>query len=144
GADAVQLFDSWAGVLSHTAFERWVIEPTQRIVAALKQEFPAVPVIGFPRGAGLLYERYAIATGVATIAIDSVVPLDFARERLQPRLAVQGNLDPVVLLVGGDALRQEVRGILAALADGPFVFNLGHGVLPQTPPEHVAMLATLL
>jgi uroporphyrinogen decarboxylase len=144
GADAVQLFDSWAGVLSEDGFERWVIEPTRRIVAALKQRFPAVPVIGFPRGAGLLYERYAAETLVDAVGIDTQVPVGFARERLQGRVAVQGNLDPVALLVGGAALLEEVRRIRRGLAGGPFVFNLGHGVLPQTPPENVAALARLL
>jgi uroporphyrinogen decarboxylase len=144
GADVVQLFDSWAGVLTEEAFARWVVAPTRQIVAALKQRFPAVPVIGFPRGAGVLYERYVAETGVDAIAIDSAVPLGFAHDRLQGKLAVQGNLDPVALLVGGAALREEVQRIRAVLGGGPFVFNLGHGVLPQTPPEHVAALAKLL
>jgi uroporphyrinogen decarboxylase len=144
GVDAVQLFDSWAGVLAEAGFEHWVIGPTRRIVATLKQDFPTVPVIGFPRGAGLLYERYAAETGVDAVGIDSAVPTSFARERLQGRVAVQGNLDPVALLVGGSALTQEVEQIRGMLASGPFVFNLGHGVLPQTPPEHVAALARLL
>ena len=144
GADVVQLFDSWAGILSESGFERWVIAPTRRITAALKQAFPKVPVIGFPRGAGLFYERYAAESGVDAVGIDSAVPLSFARERLQGCVAVQGNLDPVALLVGGAVLQQEVRQIRATLADGPFIFNLGHGVLPQTPPEHVAVLAKLL
>jgi uroporphyrinogen decarboxylase len=144
GAEAVQLFDSWAGILSETGFERWVIDPTRKIVAALKQRFPEVPVIGFPRGAGLFYERYAAETGVGAVSLDTTVPLGFARNRLQPRLAVQGNLDPVLLVVGGAALEQAVRELRTALGGGPFVFNLGHGVLPQTPPENVAALARLL
>ena len=144
GAEIVQLFDSWAGVLSKAGFERWVIDPTRRITARLKQLFPAVPVIGFPRGAGLLYQRYAVETGVDAVGIDSAVPPGVAREQLQGRVAVQGNLDPVALLVGGSAMQREVRQIRRALAGGPFVFNLGHGVLPQTPPENVAELARLL
>ena len=144
GADVVQLFDSWAGVLSEGGFERWVIDPTRRIVTRLKQEFPMVPVIGFPRGAGLLYERYAAETGVDAVGIDSAVPTSFAHERLQNLVAVQGNLDPVALLVGGSALTEEVGRIRGMFAGGPFIFNLGHGVLPQTPPEHVALLARLL
>src|SRR5207249_4136073 len=95
GADAVQLFDSWAGALAEPGFEQWVIAPTRQITARLKQQFPNVPVIGFPRGAGVLYEYYAVATGVDAVGLDTGVPLAFARERVQQRVAVQGNLDPV-------------------------------------------------
>ncbi len=144
GADVVQLFDSWAGVLPEAAFERWVIAPTRQIVNGLKQRFPAVSIIGFPRGAGLLYRRYVEQTGIDAVAVDSAVPLAYARNILQAKAAVQGNLDPVALLVGGPALRREVERIRKVLGSGPFVFNLGHGVLPQTPPEHVAALAELL
>ncbi len=144
GVDAVQLFDSWAGILPEAEFDCWVIEPTRRIRDALKRRFPTVPVIGFPRGAGHLYERYAAETGIDAIGLDTMVPLSVARERLQSLTAVQGNLDPVALLAGGAALERAVASIRAALGDGGFVFNLGHGVLPQTPPEHVAELARLL
>jgi uroporphyrinogen decarboxylase len=144
GVDAVQLFDSWAGVLPEAEFGRWVIEPTRRVVTGVKRRFPDLPVIGFPRGAGLLYERYAAETGITAIVLDTIVPLPFARDRLQGRIAVQGNLDPIALLVGGAALDRAVADIRTTLAAGPFVFNLGHGVLPQTPPEHVAALARLL
>jgi uroporphyrinogen decarboxylase len=143
GVEAVQLFDSWAGVLPEPEFSSWVIEPTQRIVQALKQRFATVPVIGFPRGAGLLYQRYAAETGVDAIGLDTTVPLSFARD-LQGAGAVQGNLDPVLLMVGGPALTKAVAEIRVALEARPFVFNLGHGILPQTPPEHVAALAELL
>ncbi len=144
GVDVVQLFDSWAGVLPEREFERWVIAPTKRIVGALKGRFPGVPIIGFPRGAGLLYERYAAETGVDAIGLDTSAPPGFARERLQPLMAVQGNLDPVALLVGGAALEAAVGELRRTLGGGPWVFNLGHGVLPQTPPENVAALARLL
>jgi uroporphyrinogen decarboxylase len=144
GVDVVQLFDTWAGVLPEAEFERWVIAPTSAITAALKRQFPTVPVIGFPRGAGLLYERYAAETGVDAVGIDSAVPTSFTRERLQGQVVVQGNLDPVALLVGGAVLRREVQRIRVDLAGGPFIFNLGHGVLPQTPAEHVAELGRLL
>ena len=140
GADVVKLFDSWAGVLPEDGFARWVIEPTRRIVAALKAVHPETPVIGFPRGAGRLYERYAIETGIDALALDTAVPLATAAV-LQRRLPVQGNLDPVLLVTGGDPLRRATAAILDALASGPFVFNLGHGILPTTPPEHVAALA---
>ncbi|MGE3784563.1 MAG: uroporphyrinogen decarboxylase family protein, partial [Alphaproteobacteria bacterium] len=144
GAEAVQLFDSWAGVLPQCEFENWVVAPTRRIGAALRERFPEVPVIGFPRGAGLLYERYAAESGVGAVSLDTTVPTGFARDRLQPRLPVQGNLDPVALLVGGAAMEKAVADIRCALGGGPFVFNLGHGILPQTPPSHVAALARLL
>jgi len=144
GAETVQLFDSWAGVLPEDGFERWVIEPARRITAAVQKRFPNVPVIGFPRGAGLLYERYAGESGVSALGVDTTVPLGFARDQLQKRLPVQGNLDPVLLMTGGDALERAVKDIKTALGNGPFVFNLGHGVLLQTPPENVAALARLL
>jgi uroporphyrinogen decarboxylase len=144
GADTVQLFDSWAGILPEAEFERWVIEPTRRIAARLKQSFPMVPIIGFPRGAGLLYQRYAAETGIDAVGLDTTVALSLVRERLQRGVVLQGNLDPVALLVGGTVLERAVRDIRSAVGDRPFVFNLGHGVLPQTPPEHVAALARLL
>jgi uroporphyrinogen decarboxylase len=144
GVEAVQLFDSWAGVLAESEFARWVIAPARRIAAALKARFPHCPVIGFPRGAGLLYERYAEQTGVDALCLDTAVPLGFARDRLQTRLPVQGNLDPIALLAGGTALREAVARLREVLGGGPYVLNLGHGVLPQTPPEHVGMLARLL
>ncbi len=141
GAEALQLFDSWAGVLPEPSFRRWVIEPTQRLVARIKAEAPGVPVIGFPRGAGLLYDAYAVETGVDALGLDSTVPLSLARTVLQARLPVQGNLDPVALLVGGEVQAEETARVLDSLAGGPFVFNLGHGVLPETSPDHVAALA---
>jgi uroporphyrinogen decarboxylase len=144
GVEAVQLFDSWAGALSPQGFEDWVIAPTGRLVAELKRRFPEVPVIGFPRGAGMLYERYAAETGVDAIGLDTAVPTAFARDRLQSRLPVQGNLDPVLLLTGGDAMRRAIGKLRATLGRGPYVFNLGHGVLPDTPPEHVAELAGIM
>jgi uroporphyrinogen decarboxylase len=144
GAELVQLFDSWAGILPEAAFARWVIAPTQRIVVALKQQFPGCPVIGFPRSAGLLYKRYVLETGVDGIGLDTVVPAGYARERLQPLATVQGNLDPVLLIAGGAALEDAVSELRRTLGGGPYVFNLGHGVLPETPPENVAALARLL
>jgi uroporphyrinogen decarboxylase len=144
GVEAVQLFDSWAGVLSEAGFERWVIAPTKRIVAALKHKFPRVPLIGFPRGAGLMYERYARETGVDAVGLDTAAPAGFAAERLQPLVAVQGNLDPVLLMAGGVGLTEAVAGLCRTLGRGPYIFNLGHGVLPETPPEHVATVARAL
>jgi len=143
GVEVLQLFDSWAGALSPAGFERWVIAPTKHLVRVLKARFPRVPIIGFPRGAGLLYERYAAETGVDAVSLDTSVPAKFARDRLQSRGAVQGNLDPIALLVGGDSMRRSVEALRETLGGGPYVFNLGHGILPETPPEHVAELARI-
>jgi uroporphyrinogen decarboxylase len=144
GAEALQLFDSWAGVLPETAFRRWVIEPTRRIVAALKEKYPRLPVIGFPRGAGLMYRAYFAETGVTAVGLDSGVPPSVARKTLQSLGPVQGNLDPVLLASGGAAMTEAVADIREAFSSGPFVFNLGHGILPETPIEHVAKLVALV
>jgi uroporphyrinogen decarboxylase len=144
GAEVVQLFDSWAGALSSDGFERWVIAPTKRLVQALKTRFPGVSIIGFPRGAGLHYERYVLETGVDAVSLDVAMPLDYARDRLQLHATVQGNLDPMLLVIGGDAMRQAVTRLRSTLTKGPYIFNLGHGVLPETPPEHVAALAQMM
>ena len=143
GAEAVQLFDSWAGVLAAPAFQRWVVEPNAAIIAALRARHPTVPVILFPRGAGVNYT--AVTTiGAAGLGLDTVVPVDWAREQLQPHAALQGNLDPQVLVTGGAALAREATRIRDALRGGPFIFNLGHGIVPETPPEHVAELVRLV
>jgi uroporphyrinogen decarboxylase len=144
GAEVVQLFDSWAGVLPEPGFERWVIGPTMRIVTALRLRFPNHPIIGFPRGAGVLYERYVKESGVDAVGLDPSVPAAFAVARLRPFATVQGNLDPVLLWDGGAALEEAVAAQRRMLGGGPWVFNLGHGVLPETPPENVATLARLL
>jgi uroporphyrinogen decarboxylase len=144
GVEAVQIFDSWAGVLDERSFRRLVIAPTRRIVAALAERHPGVPVIGFPRGAGLMYRAYVEETGVSAVGLDTTVPLALARTSLQSLVPVQGNLDPMLLVVGGTAMEDAVAAIVAAFRDGPFVFNLGHGVRPETPVEHVARLAELL
>ncbi len=144
GAEAVQLFDSWAGVLPESAFRRHVIAPTRTIVTALHARHPGVKVIGFPRGAGLMYPAYVTETGVDAIGLDSTVPCSVARATLQHLATVQGNLDPLLLLVGGAAMAAAVAAIRADLGGGPFVFNLGHGVVPETPVEHVARLAEML
>ena len=144
GAEAVQLFDSWAGVLSESQFRHWVITPTREIVRRLGDAFPGVPVIGFPRGAGALFAAYVRETGVAAVSLDSGVPLSWAADTLQPLCTVQGNLDNLALIAGGEVMELETRRILDALSKGPFVFNLGHGVLPDTSPEHVAELVALV
>jgi uroporphyrinogen decarboxylase len=144
GVEVVQLFDSWAGILPEPALVRWVIEPTKRITAALKRRFANCPVIGFPRGAGVFHERYFRETGVDGIGVDTAVPLGYAHRTLQPHGTVQGNLDPVLLIVGGPALQEAVGNLRQSLGPGPYIFNLGHGVLPETPPENVQALAGLL
>jgi len=140
GAEVVQIFDSWAGVLPEAAFRRWIIEPTRALVARFHDKHRDVPLIGFPRGAGLYYTQYAADTGVSAIGLDTTVPTSWAAEALQPNLTVQGNLDPMLLLVGGGGMMEGVRKILDDLGHGPLVFNLGHGVVKETPPEHVAAL----
>jgi uroporphyrinogen decarboxylase len=144
GAGALQIFDSWAGSLPDDAFARWSIGPTRAIVAGVKAKAPHIPIIGFPRGAGASALRYAVETGVDAIGCDTAVPLGFIREALQPRVAVQGNLDPLLLVAGGNQLERRVREIVTTLGGGPFIFNLGHGIVPETPPEHVAELVRLV
>ena len=144
GADAVQVFDSWAGALPESELTRWCIGPLKGIVADVKAAHPDAPIVGYPRGVGVSCKRFAAETGVDAISIDSTVPPTWAAERLQPHCTVQGNLDPVAMLAGGDALRQAAGRILESLGHGPFVFNLGEGLLPQTPPEHVAQLCSLV
>jgi len=147
GAEAVQLFDSWAGVLPEEAFEAWCIEPARRIVEVLRRQAPEVPVIGFPRGASCApggYERFVKRTGVAAVGLDTAVPPAWAAAVLQPKCTVQGNLDPILLLVGGKAMEDATRRIVDTLAGGAHVFNLGHGVVPQTPPENVARLVEIV
>ncbi len=140
GAEAVQLFDTWAGVLSEQQFQQWCIAPTKAIVERLREKHPGVPVIGFPRGAGALYVDYISNTGVNGIGLDTGVPLSWAAQVLQPQGAIQGNLDNQLLATGGNALDAAVDRLLAIFGHGPFIFNLGHGIVPDTPPEHVARL----
>jgi len=141
GAEAIQIFDTWAGALPETEFRRWVIEPARQLVERIHCERPGVPVIGFPRGAGVLYEAYVTETKVDGVSLDSSVPLDWAARVLQPKCTVQGNLDPILLVAGGEALDAGIDRVLKALSKGPFIFNLGHGIIPPTPPENVARLA---
>ena len=140
GAQVIQLFDSWAGVLPEDQFRRWVIEPTKALVARLRAARPGIKIIGFPKGAGVLAEDYAIETGVDGISLDSSQKLSWAVERLSPRFTLQGNLDPILLVTGGAALDKAVDQILETTKGVPFIFNLGHGIVPETPPETVAAL----
>ena len=144
GVDAVQLFDSWAGSLSPAQFEDWVIAPNAKIVAALKAQHPDTPIIGFPKGAGGKLPDYAAKTGVDAIGVDETVDPVWANATLPKGMAVQGNLDPLALIAGGDALETAVARISGAFVDRPHIFNLGHGILPDTPIEHVEKLLTLV
>jgi uroporphyrinogen decarboxylase len=144
GADVIQIFDSWAGSLPDDQFSRWVLAPTKRLVAALKQKHPTVPVMGFPRGAGMSAFQFVRETGVDGISCDTSMPLTFIKANLSGKTVVQGNLDPLLLVAGGAAMERRVREILQALAMNPFIFNLGHGIVPETPPEHVAQLVALV
>jgi uroporphyrinogen decarboxylase len=137
GVDAVQLFDSWAGSLSPAQFEQWVIAPNKRIVDGLRTRHPGTPIIGFPKGAGGKLIAYAERTGVDAIGIDETVDPVWANTYLPVGLPVQGNLDPLVLIAGGAALDEAVDTILAAFVGRPHIFNLGHGILPDTPIAHV-------
>ena len=144
GAEAVQLFESWAGDLPEHVFRRCSLEPVARIAKRLRERFPSLPIVLFCKGCGLLQRQYADETEISGISIDSATPCSWARQEIQPRKLVQGNLDPWLLLCGGEAMERQVAHILGELSGGPFVFNLGHGVLPATPPEHVARLVELV
>ncbi len=140
GAEAVQIFDSWAGIWPEDHLRRWCLEPAKALVQRIRSERPGVPVIVFPRGAGVLYRSYAEECGADALGLDTTVPLAWARETLQPKACLQGNLDPLLLVAGGPSLHDGVARILDTLGHGPFVFNLGHGIVPQTPPDHVSEL----
>lgn len=140
GAEALMLFDSWAGLLPPSGFRRWVIEPTAAVVRALRKTHPDIPIIGFPRLAGPLLPEYAARTGVNAAGMDTAMDPRWAAGAVPSTVALQGNLDPLSLVAGGAALEAEARSILAAMRGRPFVFNLGHGIVPPTPPEHVAAL----
>jgi len=144
GAEAVQLFDSWSGSLAPAEFERWVIAPTARIVAAIAARHPRTPVIGFPKGAGAKLAPYARETGVAAVGIDETIDPVWANEALPDGLPVQGNLDPFALIAGGEAMTSAVTRIFTAFSGRPHVFNLGHGILPDTPIAHVEQLLDLV
>lgn len=144
GADVVQLFESWALNLDDAAFETQVIEPNRRIVAGVRAQVPDAPIIGFPRGAAGNLKRYAERTGVNALGLDYATPLSFAADHLPSTLPVQGNLDPLRLVIGGAAMESRVGEIKAAFADRPHIFNLGHGIVPETPIEHVARLVELV
>ena len=144
GVDAVKLFDSWAGVLSPSQFEKWVIKPTSEIVEAINTKHPTVKVIGFPKGAGNQYVDYVNKTKVDAVAIDTNVVPDWAAKAFDKKVVIQGNLDPIALIVGGEHMLSEATTILETMKARSHIFNLGHGVLPETPPENVEILARFL
>ena len=140
GAEAVQLFDSWAGSLAPDEFERLVIAPNAEIVAALRERHPATPIIGFPKGAGEKLPAYARETGVQAVGVDETLDPQWAARELPAGMPVQGNFDPLLLLSGSDRLESRARFILEAFADRPHIFNLGHGIDRRTPIAHVERL----
>ncbi|MGX7927561.1 uroporphyrinogen decarboxylase [Tsuneonella sp. HG094] len=140
GSEAVQLFDSWAGSLAPDEFERWVIAPNAAITAAIHERCPGVPVIGFPKGAGAKLSAYARETGVDAVGVDETIDPHWAARELPAGMPVQGNLDPLLLMAGGDRLVARTEAILEAFIDRPHVFNLGHGIGQFTPIEHVELL----
>lgn len=144
GVEAVQLFDSWSGSLSPLEFQRWVIAPNRAIVDRLRERCPGTPIIGFPKGAGAKLVAYAEGTGVDAVGLDETVDPHWANAVLPKHLPVQGNLDPLALIAGGEALEKGVANILSAFRDRPHIFNLGHGILPDTPLDHVETLLTLI
>jgi uroporphyrinogen decarboxylase len=140
GVDAVQIFDTWAGTLPPEEFLRWCVVPTQKLIAELRRQVPDAKVIGFPRGAGTALRRYVAQVPVDAIGLDWTVDRAYARDNVQSTIPVQGNLDPLVLVAGGAALDQAVEAVLDAFGAGPFIFNLGHGILPETPIAHVEQM----
>jgi uroporphyrinogen decarboxylase len=137
GVDAVQLFDTWAGVLGPTEFDRWCTRPAAKIAAGLRQRIPAGRIIGFPRGAGTSLVNYVENVPVDAVGLDWMLDRAFVRDHIQSRRPVQGNLDPMALLAGGASLDREIDAVLASFSGKPFIFNLGHGILPETPIAHV-------
>jgi uroporphyrinogen decarboxylase len=137
GAECLQIFDTWAGSLPPDDFERWCVQPTKRLVALVRAARPDVKIIGFPRGAGPGIPHYVDETGVDGVSLETVIDKSFARKEIQSRVTVQGNLDPEALRTGGETLDRAVDEVLQAFSDGPFIFNLGHGILPDTPVTHV-------
>lgn len=144
GADAVQLFDSWAGVLPEEQLFRWSLDPLVRIAKGLRERHPSIPIIAFPRAVGPAALMYRRPDSFTALSIDTGIGAHWAAKELQPHICVQGNLDPIMLVAGGAALKREATRILDKLGHGSFVFNLGHGVVPQTPPEHVAQLVEIV
>ena len=144
GAEALQIFDSWAGILPADALRRWSLAPIKEIISRVRSRHPAVPIIVFPRGSGISYQAFAQEAEAQALSLDTSVPVDWACSALPRDIVLQGNLDPIYLIVGGSALRRATLDLLAAMQNRRFIFNLGHGILPTTPPEHVAELVEIV
>lgn len=145
GANVVKLFDSWAGVLPESQFQKWVIEPNRKIVKGIRKEYPNIPVICFPRGSGVLYKNFALEVAPNALAVDQNLPCEWIKNNLQQDVVVQGNLDNFLLAFGNKAqIEKEVLRILDNFKNYPFIFNLGHGILPQTPIENVELVIDLV
>ena len=140
GAQAVQIFDSWAGALPADEFERWCLAPIGAIIAKVRSEEPHAPIIVFPRGVGVQITRFSQTEGLAALSLDASIPPDWAAAALPSTIVLQGNLDPIVLLAGGAALENSVDHILSGFSGRPHIFNLGHGILKETPISHVERL----
>jgi uroporphyrinogen decarboxylase len=139
GADVIQLFDSWSGVLSGEEYDDFVIKPTKKIVNSIKDKYPEIPIIGFPRGSGYLYQKYIDKTNIDAIGVDQFVPVDMMK-KWQDKIVVQGNFDPVILLGNKEIIEKKANNILSELGNKNFIFNLGHGIMPNTPIENVEFL----
>ena len=144
GVEIVQLFDSWAGILDPTNFEKWVIAPTKEIITEFKKLHPDTPIIGFPRGAGMMIQSYIDECDVQGIGLDYTIPPEWALEHIPKNIVIQGNLDPVQLLVGGASMEKAANNLLEQFKDRPFIFNLGHGVIKETPVAHVEKLSQII
>jgi uroporphyrinogen decarboxylase len=137
GATALQLFDSWAGLCPATHFQKWILDPTRKIVAHVKAAFPDLPLIGFPKGIGANLIEYDAYCDFPALSLDSSMPLSWAVKNLSPKTILQGNLDPLLLVAGGDPLKRAIISIHEQMGERPYIFNLGHGIVPQTPPKNV-------
>ncbi len=144
GAEVLQVFDSWAGNLPEDEFDKWCTKPMARIVRGVRKNYPDIPIIGFPRGAGELYDDYVVKTGIDAVSIDTSMSLGWVRDNLQAKVTVQGNLDPLLVVAGGQKMDAAVKKIVDTLGNGPFIFNLGHGLVPETPPANVQRILDII
>lgn len=144
GAEVLQLFDTWAGSLSPSQFRKWCLEPTQKIIEKVRKSVGAIPIIGFPKGVGPLVEEFVAETGVDGVSVDTNMDMVWARDHLSDKTVVQGNLDPLLVVAGGEAMERATLELIELFRGRPFIFNLGHGLIPETPPEHVGRVVELI